>query len=115
MTTTPCCQPPGPQFDNKKRVIVIEEELLALEREIDEFKRTEPLKREQNSAQIKEIVQLRSALKECAEALEYVGCHEHEGFDESNSHYNQTCSVCQKTDKALSNPIIQQLLKGEKE
>lgn len=46
--------------------------------------------------------QLQAKCEEMRSVLEYAGSHEHDGFDESASHYNQGCSVCQKIDKALS-------------
>lgn len=55
------------------------------------------------------IEQLRDGLRVCKEALEYIGSHEHDGFDESNSHYNKTCSVCKKIDTALAHPSLQAL------
>lgn len=57
---------------------------------------------------------LKSVLKQCGEALEYVKGHEHIGFDESNSHYNQFCPVCVKVKKALSSPLLTQIM-SEKE
>lgn len=60
----------------------------------------------QNDSAYRALEQELTALKQkvgvIVEALVYVGSHQHEGFDEGNSHYDQTCSVCQKIDSALA-------------
>lgn len=90
MNTTPCPQPPGELFDNKPRVIVIEEDLRNLERELNEAKEdSKVLRNYHNNPEwlkhhvkgrdysfpefvdniIAERNQLRADLKMCAEAL----------------------------------------------
>jgi hypothetical protein len=45
------------------------------------------------------------------EALQYCGCHEHDGpKDESGSHYNDMCEFCKKVDNALANSSGKALL-----
>ncbi len=103
MNTTPCCQPPGQPFDNKKRVIVIEEELLELQRG--------PAAMELQSYD-REITELRSALKECATTSN--------NFLEAMKQWPQGtqgyADAFQNWFACIrDNPLIQQLLKGEKE